>query len=530
MMHTNLWRVFLCVFLFAFYSCSKSKVDPGVKPGPDPDPKPTEITNPWNKNPYKLNVFYFVPNDVDTFANFKNRLSQILLRGQKEFADDMEKDGYGRKSFGLNLINDKTVNVIYLKGKFGKEKYMYEGGGPNIKAEVDAYLEQNPGDKKSVHHLIIVPAYDLSDPYKPSGPPYYGSGTYCYALDFQYLDVNYLGTSGARGNSATVFIGGLLHELGHGLNASHDKMIKSMVPSRGTSLMSDGNYTYGKSLTTLSRSSTATFNSSQAFSTETRSDWYTTVNNEITELSVKYENGSIVIDGKFQSSKKVNDIIVWNDPAPFGAANTDYDAISWSGKVVGTDGFHFVCPLTDFYKLEGDYQLRIGFVHENGTRTKFGYNYTFVNSIPQISGVAVHKLEPTTGWSILGKDSEEWDGMASSILDNNRNTFWHSTWRAGQPTHPHWVAVDMGEVRSFKGLAFRQRDNLNGALKDVKVYQSTNGTEWTLLKSFQLPNVNGSWSNIDLGSTISTRYLKIESQNSWGDFYYANLADFGIYK
>lgn len=528
MMHKNLWRVFLCVFLFAFYSCSKSTVDPGVKPGPDPDPKPTEITNPWNKNPYKLNVVYFAPNDVDTFANFKQRLSQILIRAQREFADDMEKDGYGRKSYGLNLINDKMVNVIYIKGKFGKDKYMYDGGAPNIKAEVEAYYTQNPSAKKSLHSLVIVPAYDLTNPYSPSGPPYYGSGTYCFALDFQYLDVNYLGTSGARGNSATVYIGGLLHELGHGLNASHDKMIQSMVPTRGTSLMSNGNYTYGKTITTLSKSSTATFNNSQPFSTETRNDWYTTVLNEITEISVKHENGSIVIDGKFQSDKKVNDIIVWHDPSPYGP-NKDYDAVSWSGKVVGTNGFHFVCPLSDFYKLEGDYQMRIGFVHENGTRTDFGYNYSFVNSIPQVSGITVHKLEPTTGWSILGKNSEDMDGLASSILDNNRHTFWHSAWRTGQP-HPHWIAVDMGAERSFKGLAFRQRDNLYGALKDVNVYQSTNGTQWTLLKSFQLHDVTGSWINVDLGATTSTRYLKIEALNAWGDVFYANFADFGIYK
>ncbi len=45
----------------------------------------------------------------------------------------------------------------------------------------------------------------------------------------------------------------------------------------------------------------------------------------------------------------------------------------------------------------------------------------------------------------------------------------------------------------------------------------------------QLPKVSGSWINIELNASISTRYLKIESTSSWGDFFYSHLADFGTY-
>ncbi|QIH34912.1 MULTISPECIES: hypothetical protein [Sphingobacterium] len=66
-------------------------------------------------------------------------------------------------------------------------------------------------------------------------------------------------------------------------------------------------------------------------------------------------------------------------------------------------------------------------------------------------------------------------------------------------------------------------------MKDINIYTSTNGTSWTLIKSAQLSKVSGSWINVNLDATISTRYLKVESVNSWGDFFYSHLADFGVF-
>ncbi|UIR57134.1 discoidin domain-containing protein [Sphingobacterium sp. SRCM116780] len=485
------------------------------------------LSNEWRNNPYKLNVIYFVPNDVDSIPNFRKRLSRILLDAQSMFANNMDREGFGRKSFGLDLVNDSLINIIYLAGNFGKATYPYEGGSGAVKSEVDAYYALNPSAKKSEHNLIVIPTYN-TDPANPGGPPFYGTGTSCYALDYVNLDAKNLGIGGDIGWKATVWIGGMIHELGHGLNASHNHMNKTLEPTLGTALMGSGNSTYGLSTTSLTKTTAATFNNSQVFSTVTRSDWYSAASVEITSLSSSFSSNKIIVSGKFTTTKPVQDVVIWHDRTPYGG-NQDYDAVQWATKVIGQDSFRFECPLADFYDLTSEYQLRIGFLHENGSRSTYSYLYNFVNSVPDLSKVVVHDLLPTTGWSIIGTDSQESAAPASNVLDKNRSTIWHTQWSAVQTPQPHYFSVNMGAIRAVKGLAFRNRDNLNGAMKDINIYSSTNGTTWTLVKTAQLIKVSGSWINVDLTSTLNTRYLKIESTTSWGDFFYSNLADFGVY-
>lgn len=245
-------------------------------------------------------------------------------------------------------------------------------------------------------------------------------------------------------------------------------------------------------------------------------------------MSSSFTNNTIIISGKFTANKPVNDIIVWHDREPFGG-NNDYDAVQWATKIIGQDSFRFECPLADFYDLTGNYEMRIGFMHINGVRTTMRYAYNFNNNIPDLSKVVTYKLLPTTGWSIVGSDSNEPGSTASNVLDMNRSTVWHTPWSSTQTPQPHFISVNMGDLRTIKGLAFRNRDNLNGAMKDVNIYSSANGTSWTLIKTAQLTKVSGSWINVDLNASISTRYLKIESTSSWGDFFYSHLADFGAY-
>lgn len=509
-------------------SCSKTLMNTTESVGPlKAKASAATAINEWNSNPYKLNVIYFVPNDVDSIPNFRKRLSRILLDAQNMFANNMDREGFGRKSFGLDLVNDTLINIHYLAGQFGKATYPYSGGNGAVKTEVDAYFGQNPSAKKSAHNLIIIPTYN-TDPANPGGPPFYGTGTSCYALDYANLDAKNLGIGGDIGWKATVWIGGMIHELGHGLNASHNRMNKTLAPTLGTALMGSGNSTYGISTTSLTSTTAATFNNSQVFSSVTRSDWYASASAEIVSLNSSFTNNTIIISGKFTTNKPINDIVVWHDREPFGG-NNDYDAVQWATKIIGQDSFRFECPLADFYDLTGNYEMRIGFMHINGNRTTIRYAYNFTNNIPDLSKVVTYKLLPTTSWSIIGSDSNEPGSTANNVLDMNRGTVWHTPWSSTQTPQPHFFSVNMGAVRTIKGLAFRNRDNLNGAIKDVNIYASTNGTSWTLIKTAQLPKVSGSWINVELNASISTRYLKIESTSSWGDFFYSHLADFGTY-
>lgn len=141
-----------------------------------------------------------------------------------------------------------------------------------VVTELEAYFNQHPDKKKSEHTLVLLPSTS-GDPLNPGGVPFYGYGRYCFALDYEHMDAKYLGQNTNLGNLATKWIGGLVHELGHGLNAPHNRELKSLKPTLGTALMGTGNSSYGKSPTFITAAHSAIFANSQSFRTSTRSDW-----------------------------------------------------------------------------------------------------------------------------------------------------------------------------------------------------------------------------------------------------------------
>ncbi len=85
-MKTKLFKPLLGAFLLAFMlnSCKRDITSEGeTNPQANAGITTTTITNAWRNNPYKLNVIYFVPNDIDTIPNYRKRLSNIMLQLQK---------------------------------------------------------------------------------------------------------------------------------------------------------------------------------------------------------------------------------------------------------------------------------------------------------------------------------------------------------------------------------------------------------------------------------------------------------------
>ena len=163
------------------------------------------------------------------------------------------------------------------------------------------------------------------------GPPFYGLGRDCFALDYAGMDTDKLGVPGATGDLATKWIGGLAHELGHGLNAPHNKEHKTDKPTLGTALMGAGNYSYGKTPTYITNATSALFSLSQTFATTTRSDWYASVQNNLVKLKGEFRDNKIIISGKYTSSLPVKIVNVYHDPFPAGAIKT---TMPWHGILI----------------------------------------------------------------------------------------------------------------------------------------------------------------------------------------------------
>lgn len=84
--------------------------------------------------------------------------------------------------------------------------------------------------------------------------------------------------------------------------------------------------------------------------------------------------------------------------------------------------------------------------------------------------------KPIKGVKVAYADSEELeadDNSAANLLDGNHDTIWHTEWGSSAPKLPHYVVLDLGEVRPVTALRILPRnDGPNGRPKEVRVYVS----------------------------------------------------------
>ncbi|MET3879260.1 hypothetical protein ABIE50_004672 [Chitinophaga sp. OAE865] len=86
----------------------------------------------------------------------------------------------------------------------------------------------------------------------------------------------------------------------------------------------------------------------------------------------------------------------------------------------------------------------------------------------------------------------------------------------------------MGAIKSIQGLAFQQRVDLNGSLKDISAFTSTDNITYTPRGNYTLANVN-SKQYISFGATVSARYIKIVTASNYADSHYAVLSELGAW-
>jgi hypothetical protein len=501
-------------------------------------PTPGTFTSDKARN---LNLVYFVPNDVSPVANYQSRLSALMIWTQDWYKNQMNLNGYSNKTFGMYVDANRTnVKIITIYGTKGKADYSYDTGANNVKSEVNSYFSAHPEDKTSDHFLIILPRYLIKSDGNPSGGPFFGTGTWCYALDYEEMDIANLGKTDALGNRFSVWFGGMVHELGHGLNLPHNcqKVSENNDPNKGMALMWAGNGTLGKSPTFLTAADAATLNANQIFNNDSKT-YYGAVNAGITKIHAAYSTSkqAIVLSGRFKTDTKVNSILYYNDPDVNNegrGVNHDYNAVTWESKTIGTDSFYVEMPVSEFKFKDGNpYELRIRLVHENGTISQSSYDYAFVNNIPVLSFSSRNELSKL-GWTVASFSSEETSGegpvsgRANAVIDDNPSTYWHSRWSGTAATYPHEIVIDMAAQKTLQGISLTQRSGLQRAVKDFEILTSTNGTTFTSEGNFAAANSNGP-QYFNFTSSKTVRYFKIIAKSAYDGLQFASLAELGAF-
>ena len=180
-------RLISLLLLISFFSCEQIEENP-ISEG-DEDEETFEYVS---EKPYNLNVIYFVPADKVPNENYHQRLSEIMLDGQAFFLKYMKHWGYGNKTFGLLKDNSKKrVKIHVINGTKPASAYPYEGGGNEMRKEIDAYFSENPSEKSSEHFLVISAVNQaVTGGANPADVPFYGIGKYAYALDYPGMSID----------------------------------------------------------------------------------------------------------------------------------------------------------------------------------------------------------------------------------------------------------------------------------------------------------------------------------------------------
>ncbi|WP_017259079.1 discoidin domain-containing protein [Pedobacter arcticus] len=544
-------KILYAFALCALVACGKKDILPTPTPAP-PTPEPpvntlSRVSGPSSgtfssDRQYNLNLVYFVPADVNPINDYQKRLSELMLWTRDWYKTQMGLNGYGSQTFGLFMNSAKTrVRITTIYGTKNKYEYPYNGGQNPMMAEINSYFATHPAEKTSDHTLVIIPRYSIGSNGTPSGGPFFGLGKWCFALDYEGMNITNLGKTNAEGNLFSVWFGGLVHELGHGLNLPHDrqKVSENTDPNKGMSLMWAGNGTLGISPTFLTATDAAILHVNQIFNTGTNS-YYGAVTGGITKIKAEYvvAKNAIVLSGKFTSSDDITSIVYYNDPNYNNegtGANRDYNAITWESKPIGTDGFYVEIPINELVYTDNatPYELRVKLVHKNGNVTETVYNYSFSNNIPVLNFSTREELSKTN-WQVTSFSSEETsgegsvNGKASTLIDGNASTYWHSRWSSNTASYPHYIVVDMAASQTATGVALAQRGGLQRAIKDFDVLTSTDGVNFSMAGTFVAANSNGS-QYFDFTAPKTFRYFKIIAKNAWDGLEFAALSEVGMY-
>jgi hypothetical protein len=533
---------FVVILLFTsfFIGCSSEDNPTFVDPVPDPV---TEVINYTSDRSSNLNVVYFIPSNKTPLANYQERISGIMLHTQEWYKKEMNRYSFNDKTFGLLVDenNSKNIKITVIEGGNNADYYPYDGGGTKATIEIEEYFSDNPNETTSAHTVVFMPSREGDHGWDAGGVPFYGLGRWCYVLDYLNFDMDTWRDGTQEGN--TNWIGGTIHEIGHGLNLPHNQ---HKVNDGWTSMMSWGNHEYNNTpdAVHLTKASAVILNNNQVFNKEPTSTFYNeTPSHTINSLRIFADDTNLYLRSKFDATVTVNAVIAYNDPRT-SDDDADYNSVTWATtNIIDNDSISMVMPLNAINQEYKQYpfELRIRFCHTNGNFSYESFQYQYANNKPDID-INIFPVEEIdkTNWTIAESSSEETSGEGSDnghaihVIDSNSETFWHSAWSASQPSYPHSFTVNLNIDQIIKGFTFLHRTaKYNGRPKDITIETSTDGVNFESLGDFTLGN-DTARQLIELTTPITIQYFKVTitsgyDDSSGEDVYFTHLAEVGLY-
>ena len=170
----------------------------------------------------------------------------------------------------------------------------------------------------------------------------------------------------------TKYLGGVAHELGHGLSLPHNGQTREEARKLGTALMGQGNHTYRRERWSDRRGSFLTFASAvrlashPLFTGSDRSRKEPGLS-KLEDLKFEGTGKNLIVRGTISATPDAYAIIVYVDPDGSG----DYDAIATAVPVIDGE-FDVACACVK----GGPHQLRVVVCHLNGATSTHRFTFT----------------------------------------------------------------------------------------------------------------------------------------------------------
>lgn len=162
---------------------------------------------------YVVRTVYFLPNDLIPDPNVEADLDTLMKDAQKFYADQMERHGFGRKTFRLETDETGKVIVHRVNGKFPTIRYYY-GRYPSVEAEVNEHF----GDISKNIYVTTVATNDGMDCFRLGG----GMVTRADSHEAAAFTLHKGATHEGVCAPITDFFHVTLHEIGHTFGLLHD--------------------------------------------------------------------------------------------------------------------------------------------------------------------------------------------------------------------------------------------------------------------------------------------------------------------
>ncbi|MGJ8726373.1 MAG: NPCBM/NEW2 domain-containing protein [Roseibacillus sp.] len=352
-----------------------------------------------------LHVVYWTPSDREPAAQFRERLTGIMLHIQDFYRDEMERNGFGPLVFPLPKDEAGLLKIHLVRGKNTFAQYDKKSGRA-IREECLPTLRA-AGLNPNHETLLIFCNMANWDPQKKTfshKSPYYAGGSHrggnAWQLDSPELAIAKIAATEpiitdseygkiSLGKHNSIFIGGIAHELGHALSLPHNREAPKYRNDGHRALMGEGNRTYSDEDRNEGPGSHLTFASalrlaSQPLFSRSQKALQIHAHSDLHDLEVNPSDNSFTFSGRVTTNVPIYGMVAYLDPEGGG----DYNAHTVTAVPDAKGNFTLDCQ----YLIPGRRaELRILSCHVNGATSQKTYSYSVTKEgLPQISSLQTH--------------------------------------------------------------------------------------------------------------------------------------------